>query len=109
MNEKDLKSMIEQILLEMVGDKPEEAAQPATKQEPEQHAVKAEPVSAEPVRHQVQQNTEEADSGECLDDITEIDLRKQLLVPEPEDREGYLKMKEKTPARLPKPTLPEPC
>lgn len=100
MNEKDLKSMIEQILLEMVGDKPEEAAQPATKQEPEQHAVKAEPVSAEPVRHQVQQNTEEADSGECLDDITEIDLRKQLLVPEPEDREGYLKMKEKTPARL---------
>ncbi|WP_373994957.1 ethanolamine ammonia-lyase subunit EutC [Paenibacillus thiaminolyticus] len=43
---------------------------------------------------------EEADSGECLDDITEIDLRKQLLVPEPADREGYLKMKEKTPARL---------
>lgn len=43
---------------------------------------------------------EQEDSGECLDDITEIDLRKQLLVPEPADREGYMKMKEKTPARL---------
>ncbi|MGD7667867.1 ethanolamine ammonia-lyase subunit EutC [Brevibacillus laterosporus] len=39
-------------------------------------------------------------SDECLDDITEIDIKGQLLIPDPEDREGYLKMKERTPARL---------
>ena len=35
-----------------------------------------------------------------LDDITKIDLRKQFLVPHPHDREGYLKIKSFTPARL---------
>ncbi|WP_170923001.1 ethanolamine ammonia-lyase subunit EutC [Candidatus Enterococcus palustris] len=35
-----------------------------------------------------------------IDDITEVDIRKQFLVPDPVDREGYLKMKAKTPARL---------
>ena len=35
-----------------------------------------------------------------IDDITEVDIRKQFLVPDPVDREGYLKMKSKTPARL---------
>lgn len=39
-------------------------------------------------------------SDEILDDITEVDIKKQFLVPNPVDREGYLKMKEKTPARL---------
>nr|WP_225445660.1 ethanolamine ammonia-lyase subunit EutC [Paenibacillus arenosi] len=47
-----------------------------------------------------EQMQEQVDTGECLDDITEINLRKLLLVDDPEDREGYLKMKEKTPARL---------
>jgi len=35
-----------------------------------------------------------------LDDITEIDIKKQLLVPDPCDRKGYLEMKSHTPARL---------
>lgn len=35
-----------------------------------------------------------------IDDITEVDIRKQFLVPDPVDREGYIKMKAKTPARL---------
>lgn len=35
-----------------------------------------------------------------IDDITEVDIRKQFLVPDPVDSEGYLKMKSKTPARL---------
>ncbi|MFX3624385.1 MAG: ethanolamine ammonia-lyase subunit EutC [Ectobacillus sp.] len=39
-------------------------------------------------------------SDECLEDITEINLKEQLLVPEPNDQEGYLKIKEKTPARI---------
>jgi len=40
------------------------------------------------------------DHNEMLDDITEVDIRKQFLVPNPADEAGYLKMKEKTPARL---------
>lgn len=39
-------------------------------------------------------------SDEILPDITEVDIRKTLLVDEPFDREGYLKMKSHTPARL---------
>ena len=39
-------------------------------------------------------------SGECLPDITKIDLRKQFLVDDAKDKEGYLAMKAKTPARL---------
>lgn len=90
MNEKDLKSMIETILMEMVGDKLGSTA-------------KASSGTTLAVLDAVQKEraaSEQVDSGACLDDITTIDLRKQLLVPDPEDREGYLKMKEKTPARL---------
>lgn len=36
----------------------------------------------------------------CINDITEIDLRKQFLVDNAADREQYLDMKSKTPARL---------
>ena len=35
-----------------------------------------------------------------IPDITEVDIRKQFLVPDPADKEGYLKMKSYTPARL---------
>ncbi|MCR2022645.1 ethanolamine ammonia-lyase light chain EutC, partial [Blautia pseudococcoides] len=62
----------------------------------------------EPKRSEVIQTTAEAlkkkeipaDSGECLEDITKTDLRRQLLVKDPVDAEGYLDMKAKTPARL---------
>ncbi|HEY4391843.1 MAG TPA: ethanolamine ammonia-lyase subunit EutC [Paenibacillus sp.] len=98
MNEKELKSMIESILMEMVGDKPEGSTKSATATIPAQQAV----VNSASSGHSQNKTAveERVDSGECLDDITEINLRKLLLVPEPEDREGYLKMKEKTPARL---------
>lgn len=42
----------------------------------------------------------ETDCTEMLPDITEIDLRKQFLVDHPKDKEAYLDMKSKTPARL---------
>lgn len=44
--------------------------------------------------------TESQGNGKCLDDITQINLRTQLLVDNPRDSEGYLAMKAKTPARL---------
>lgn len=105
MEEKELKRLIESILMDMVGNKPEEAAELVRKEAPVQQVAVADPVPEE--SPQTTQSAEEsaeeeqdADSGEFLDDITEVDLRKLLLVPDPADREGYLKMKEKTPARL---------
>lgn len=92
MNEKDLKSMIENILSQMM-DSPKEAV--ATQQ------VVSQEIVTQAMATSAQQLNEESDiSEECLDDITEVDLKGQLLIPDPEDREGYLKMKERTPARL---------
>lgn len=100
MNEKDLKSMIESILNEMVGNETVPAAEAV-----KEVVTKAVEVTAPQegktefaVGGLVQATMpaqEQLDDGECLDDITDIDLRKLLLVPDPEDREGYLKMKEK--------------
>ncbi|AIG26999.1 ethanolamine ammonia-lyase subunit EutC [Brevibacillus laterosporus] len=92
MNEKELKSMIESILSQMM-DSPKEAA--AT-----QEVVSQEMVTQAIAASAQQLQEESMISDECLDDITEIDIKGQLLIPDPEDREGYLKMKERTPARL---------
>lgn len=40
------------------------------------------------------------DKDGCIEDITKIDLKKQLLVDNAQDREGYLDIKKRTPARL---------
>nr|WP_068792406.1 ethanolamine ammonia-lyase subunit EutC [Brevibacillus laterosporus] len=92
MNEKELKSMIESILSQMM-DSPKEAA--AT-----QEVVSQEMVTQAIAASAQQLQEESMISDECLDDITEIDIKGQILIPDPEDREGYLKMKERTPARL---------
>ncbi|MCR8993542.1 ethanolamine ammonia-lyase subunit EutC [Brevibacillus sp. 7WMA2] len=92
MNEKELKSMIESILSQMM-DSPKEAA--ATQEVVSQEIV-TQAIAASAQQHQ----EESMISDEYLDDITEIDIKGQLLIPDPEDREGYLKMKERTPARL---------
>lgn len=79
MNEQELKTMVEKLLGEMIGK-----------------------VSSESVKEKVieQTNCALVDEDGCIDDITEIDLKKQFLVENPKDKEGYLTMKEKTPARL---------
>lgn len=81
MDEKELKKMIEAILNDMGEDK---APAPAA------------------VASQVAQKLEEKSVVEdgMIDDITEVDIRKQLLVKNPHDKEGYLKMKAYTPARI---------
>lgn len=78
-NEKELKLMVEKLLTEMINKDS----------------------NADVVEKTIEKCVEAlgVEDG-CLDDITEVEIRKQLLVPEPEDREGYLKMKEKTPARI---------
>ncbi|HFQ5786954.1 TPA: ethanolamine ammonia-lyase subunit EutC [Listeria monocytogenes] len=78
MNEQELKQMIEGILTEMSGGKTTDT------------------VAAVPTKSVVETVVTEG----SIPDITEVDIKKQLLVPEPADREGYLKMKQMTPARL---------
>ncbi|MGL5353402.1 MAG: ethanolamine ammonia-lyase subunit EutC [Clostridium sp.] len=81
MNENELKSMVEKLLGEMIG-KVDSSSSSNNKD-----VFSA--VSGTLV-----------DENGCIDDITQIDLRKQLLVVNPKDEAGYLKMKERTPARL---------
>ncbi|AOT70905.1 ethanolamine ammonia-lyase subunit EutC [Geosporobacter ferrireducens] len=76
-SEKDLKKVIEQVLLELGAAGGSEACSISEK-------------AAEQV----------LDIEEGLPDITAVDLKKQVLVPTPEDLEGLLKMKETTPARI---------
>lgn len=80
MNEKDLKLMVEQLVSQMVGQ--------------------VDMQSVEKVVKEVTQNQSKVESDDFIPDITEIDIKKQLLVDNPVDREAYLEMKAKTPARL---------
>ncbi|MDU6202377.1 MAG: ethanolamine ammonia-lyase subunit EutC [Flavonifractor plautii] len=79
MDEKDLRSIIEQVLTEMnvSGAKPAEKAAAAC-------ACEAAP---------------EVEDG-CIPDITEIDIRKQYLVKNPENGEEYAELKMNAPCRL---------
>lgn len=78
MNEKDLKALVEQLVGQMVGE-----------------------LDTNVVSETVKKATEVVmDNDNFIDDITEVDIRKQLLVKNPKDAEAYLDMKAKTPARL---------
>jgi len=82
-NEKELKSLIENILHEMVGDN-SNSSQAHSNSEGETQSSK--------------------DSNSYTDgmipDISEVKIKKDLLVPHPHDEEGYYEMKDKTPARI---------
>lgn len=78
MNEKDLKALVEQLVGQMVGE-----------------------LDTNAIVENVKKATETVvDNDACIDDITEVDIRKQLLVKNPKDAEAYLDMKAKTPARI---------
>lgn len=81
MDEKDLKQIIEQVLAEMHVDA---AAAPAVAS-----AVAAASASGAPA----------VEDG-CLPDITEIDIRRQYLVENPENGEQYAELKANAPCRL---------
>ena len=80
MNENEIRLMVEKLLNEMVGK-----------------SAANEGVNG---GHNDISTSTVVDNEGCIEDITETDLRKQLLVKNPKNAEGYLKMKEKTPARL---------
>lgn len=78
MNEEMLRATVEKLVRELAGTAPA-AGGPAT-------IGSSKPTAA-------------AESG-CLPDITEVDLRKQYLVEHPQDKDGFLALKLRTPARL---------
>lgn len=85
MNEKDLRIMVEQLVGQMIqGNNTVVASNIGTVQNV---ATK-------------KNETTVVDPTGCLDDITKIDLKKQFLVKNAKDKEAYLDMKSKTPARL---------
>ncbi|MGL5245227.1 MAG: ethanolamine ammonia-lyase subunit EutC [Sarcina sp.] len=81
MNEQDLKAMVEQLVNQMVGKVDKETIEKA-------------------IQDVATEVKDDIDSEGCIPDITEIDIKKQLLVDNPADEEAYLEMKAKTPARL---------
>lgn len=84
MNENDLRSMVMKLVEEMV-DK-NKLTESEVKENHSSHKC----------------NTIEADNENTgyIDDITEIDLKKLFLVKDAQDKESYISMKAKTPARL---------
>ncbi len=78
MNETELKSMVEKLIAEMTG----------THKTSTNKAVGA--ADEKPAD----------DTGGCIEDITQTDLKKQFLVYNAKDERAYLDMKSKTPARL---------
>lgn len=84
MIETELRKLIENMVNEMV----------QKDSIPKPHVTKN--INTEPVPKPNNCNVE----NKCLDDITEINLRKLLLVKNPENKQEYLEIKAKTPARL---------
>ncbi len=76
-SENELKRLVEQVLVEMTTKQGAAATDMSTTKE-----------------------TCEVDLNGMIPDITEVDIKTTLLVEDPTDREGYLKMKKHTPARI---------
>lgn len=76
-SENELKRLVEQVLVEMTTKQGAAATEKSTTKE-----------------------TCEVDLNGMIPDITEVDIKTTLLVEDPTDREGYLKMKKHTPARI---------
>jgi len=82
MDEQNLKDIIKSILSEMVDEGKDEKSTVLLKTKDSKKSYVSN------------------DEGIAIPDITEVDIRKQFLVPNASDPEGYKKMKSFTPARL---------
>ena len=81
MDEQNLRKMVEQMVEQMISGG---------------GAV----INNKPTKSSVSQGTATAVSSECLPDITKIDLKSWFLLDHAKNKEEYLHMKSKTPARL---------
>lgn len=89
MNDKELRALVERMIVELAGQAPTPQVK-AADYAPMERAGNTRPA------HQESEHT----SGPCLDDISEIDLRSQYLVEHPHNGPAFLDLKRKTPARL---------
>ncbi len=76
-SERDLKNIIEKVIFEMSSDKVTSKEKKCTSE-----------------------GKFEASTGEDIPDLTRVEIKDELLVPEPANREAYMKFKETTPARV---------
>ena len=83
MNDTELRALVERMVAELAGQSPT----------PQVKAADYKPLEEEPV-----QTVEQ--SRESLPDITQTDLRKQYLIEDPKNKEAFLDLKRKTPARI---------
>ena len=83
MNDTELRALVERMVAELAGQAPT----------PQVKAADYKPMEREADRAAQQ-------SGDGLEDITQIDLRRQYLVEDPKNKEGFLELKRKTPARI---------
>ena len=83
MNDTELRALVERMVAELAGQSPTPQVKAADYKPLEEEAER-------PAQH----------GGEGLPDITETDLRKQYLVEAPQNKEAFLDLKRKTPARI---------
>lgn len=83
MNDTELRALVERMVADLAGQAPT----------PQVKAADYKPMEKEADRVAGQ-------SGADLSDVTQIDLRRQYLIENPKDKEGFMRIKEKTPARI---------
>ncbi len=88
MNDTELRALVERMVAELAGQAPT----------PQVKAADYKPMEGEAEYRQSPSNI--MDSGEMLPDISQIDLRQQYLVEEPKNKEAFLDLKRRTPARI---------
>ena len=81
MNELELRALVERMVADLMGQAPT----------PQVKAADYKPL---------ERGQESGSGGEMLPDVTEVDLRRQYLVPTPQNGPAFLDLKLKTPARL---------
>lgn len=84
MNDMELRALVERMVAELAGQAPTPQVKAADYKSMEQEADRV-------IRN---------DDGEGLPDITQTDIRRQYLVENPKNKEAYLELKQKTPARI---------
>ena len=101
MEAKDLKAIIEQVLQEMnvSSDEKTTAAVAAATEEAAPKASASEGISLKIPKKGVELEPSVIEDG-CLQDITEIDIRKQYLVENPVNGEAYAEQKMLAPRKI---------
>ncbi len=92
MNEQDLRKMVEQLVGQMISKDTNVVGSDVT--------ISTTPAASTIKAASDETKTTHIDPTGCIPDITKIDIKKQFLVDHAKDKEGYLAMKAKTPARL---------